>query len=158
LFIAGNVAGGSRVQYCCIQFLGSLPKQWQRIFVRLTAIVFNPFYIQAVVISKQLCAFSDSLRYSEDYFTNAVAIFKAGRISILPVIATRLSRSPGTPGGLTASQREMWRGEFKVRRGILVNPTIPLAYRALVPFGMAYAATRNLFKRVTGKGREVSAR
>ena len=153
LFIAGNVAGGSRVQCGCIHFLGSMPRRWQRILVRLTAIAFNPFFIQAVAISKQLCSFSNSLRYSEDYFTNALAIFKAHRISVLPVIATRLSRSPGTPGGLTESQREMWRGEFKVRKGLLVNPAIPRAYRALVPLGMAYAAARNAVKLLFSQSR-----
>jgi glycosyltransferase involved in cell wall biosynthesis len=157
LFIAGNVLGGSHVQCGCIHFLGSLPRRLQRIFVRLTAIAFNPFYVQAVAISKRLCSFSDSLRYSEDYFTNAVAIFKARRIVVLPVIATRLSRSPGTPGGLTESQREMWRGEFKVRKGILFNPAIPLVYRALVPLGMTYAATRNLLRIIAGKRRKVTA-
>jgi glycosyltransferase involved in cell wall biosynthesis len=157
LFIAGNVAGGSRVQCRCIQFLGSLPRQWQRVFVRLTAIAFNPFYIQAVAISKQLCSFSDSLRYSEDYFTNAMAIFKARKVSVLPIIATRLSRFPGMPGGLTESRREMWRGEFKVRKGILLNPVIPVPYRVLVPLGMAYAASRNLFRMIVGERREVIA-
>jgi glycosyltransferase involved in cell wall biosynthesis len=150
LFIAGNVTGGSPIQCGSIRFLTSLPKSWKATFVRLAVIAFNPFYIQAVAISKQLCSFSDSLRYSEDYFTNAIAIFKARRVSVLPMIATRLFRFPGTPGGLTESQREMWRGEFKVRKGILLNPAIPVGYRVLVPLGMMYALARNAFKLLFG--------
>jgi glycosyltransferase involved in cell wall biosynthesis len=157
LYIAGNVAGGGRVQCGVIKLLASVPESSKVLVVRLTAIAFNPFFIQGVAISKELCSFSDSLRYSEDYFTNVMAIFKARRIAVLPLIACSLSRSPGTSGGLTAFRRKMWSGEFQVRKEILFNRSIPFVYRALVPLGMTYAFARNTLKLVFGK-RRVGAR
>jgi glycosyltransferase involved in cell wall biosynthesis len=153
LYIAGNVAGGGRVQCGAIRFLTSVPQLWKVFVVRLAAIAFNPFFIQGVAISKELCSFSDSLRYSEDYFTNAMAIFRARKIFVLPVTACLLARSPGTPGGLTEFRRKMWRGEFQVRREILFNRSIPFGYRALVPLGVTYALARNAFKLIIGKRR-----
>jgi glycosyltransferase involved in cell wall biosynthesis len=158
LFIAGRAEGGSSlVTDWCARRLAMVPEPLKAICVRLVVIGFNPFYTPATAISKQLCSFSPVERYCEDYFTNAMAILRAKVVSVLPETACTISRVPGTPGGLTESQREMWRGEFKVRKGILLNPAIPLVYRVLVPFGMAYAATRNLFRMIAGKRREVIA-
>jgi glycosyltransferase involved in cell wall biosynthesis len=151
LYIAGNVAGGGRVQCGAIRFLASVPQRCKVIVVRLAAVAFNPFFIQGVAISRELCSFSDSLRYSEDYFTNAMAIFRARKISVLPIVACLLDRSPGTPGGLTEFRRKMWSGEFQVRKKILFNRNIPFAYRALVPLGMTYAFARNAFKLLVGE-------
>ena len=156
LFIAGNVSGGSRVQCGCLRLLASLPERWTTISVRLTTILFNPFYTQASAISKQLCCFSDSLRYCEDYFMNVMAVFSARRISVLPLTACTLSRLPGTPGGLTELRNDMWIGEFDVRKTMLFTRSIPLQYRALVPLGMAYALARNTVKSLAGLHRSLS--
>ncbi len=146
LFIAGNACGGSRVQRWCVQLLAFVPEAWKMICVRLAVIAFNPFYTPATAISKQLCSFSNSGRYCEDYFTNAMAIFRARRISVLPMTACTISRSPGTPGGLSELRQKMLRGEFGVRQSMLFNPNIPLVYRALVPMGMVYQGIRIAIK------------
>jgi hypothetical protein len=138
------------MQCRCIHVLASVPEAWKGTCVRLAAIAFNPFYIPATAISKHLCLFSNSLRYCEDYFTNAMAIFRARRISVLPVTACLLSRPAGTPGGLTHFRRKMWSGEFEVRKRMLFTQSIPLPYRALVPLGMTYALARNAVKSVLG--------
>jgi glycosyltransferase involved in cell wall biosynthesis len=147
LFIAGRSLGGrSQVTEWVAGFLESSPDSLKEIYTRLTLVAFNPFYTPATAISKQLCEFSDLGRYSEDYFTNAMAVFKARKISILPVTACTLSRPPGALGGLSELQRKMWQGEFGVRKNILRNRSIPLQYRVLVPLGMAYAVARNVLK------------
>jgi glycosyltransferase involved in cell wall biosynthesis len=154
LFIAGNVYGGASLGLrWCFQLLCSVREPRKMLCVRLAAIAFNPFYTQATAISKDICSFSDSLRYCEDYFTHAMAIFRARKISVLPVTATRLSRPAGTPGGLTQFRRKMWRGEFDVRKSMLFSRSIPLPYRALVPLGMAYALARNTVKSLLGCAR-----
>jgi hypothetical protein len=154
LFIAGKAVGGSSlVLKLCARWLASVPVHLQTVCVRLVVIAFNPFYTPATAISRQLCSFSTTERYCEDYFTNAMAILRAKRIYVLPVIACTISRSPGTPGGLTESRRRMWNGEFNVRKSLLLDDRIPLIYRALVPAGMVYAATRNMVKSVFGQSR-----
>jgi glycosyltransferase involved in cell wall biosynthesis len=156
LFIAANTSGGSSVQRWAAQFLASIPHPWQAMSVRLAAIAFNPFYTPATAMSKQLCSFSTLGRYCEDYFTNAMALFRARRIVVLPVTACTISRSPGKPGGLSELQREMWKGEFEVRKSMFFARSIPFQYRALVPLGMAYAAARNALKSLAGLHRSLS--
>ncbi len=142
LFIAGNVLGGSPLQCFWARLFATAYEPWQTTWVRLAAIAFNPFYTPATVISRKICSFSETSRYCEDYFTNAMAIFRAKRISILPVTACKISRPPGTSGGLSELRKKMRQGEFDVRKNMLFDRSIPLGYRVLVPLGMVYAAAR----------------
>ncbi len=142
LFIAGKTLGGSVAQRWQVEFLASVPSFLMTSCVRLAVILSNPFYTPATAISKQLCSFSDSSRYCEDYFTNAMAIHKARRISVLSVDACTISRPPGTAGGLSELRRNMLSGEFSVRKSMLLHPNIPIAYRMLVPLGMIYQGIR----------------
>jgi glycosyltransferase involved in cell wall biosynthesis len=146
LFITGRALGGSRVHSLSSKLLGFVPDGCMVFWTRLLVIAFNPFYTPATAISKQLCSFWTAGRYCEDYFTNAMAILKANRISVLPNSACTIFRSPGSTGGLSESQRKMWSGEFQVRKSILHSPDVPLGYRMLVPLGMAYALARNMVK------------
>lgn len=146
LFIAGKALGGSLVHKICSMLLAHSPQWMASLFTRLLVIAFNPFYTPATAISKELCSFWTAGRYCEDYFTNAMAILKAKKVCILQTSACTISRSPGSLGGLSESQRKMWRGEFQVRKSLLRNSTIPLPYRLLVPLGMAYSLARNVLK------------
>lgn len=146
LFITGRTLGGSLVHSMSSKFLGSVPDRFIVFCARLVVIAFNPFYTPAIAISKQLCSFSTLGRYCEDYFTNAMAILKAKRISVLPNTACTIFRIPGSAGGLSEFQQKMWSGEFQVRKAILHNRDVSLGYRILVPLGMAYALARNTMK------------
>jgi len=146
LFITGRALGGSLVHSLSSKLLRSVPDGFTAFCTRLLVIAFNPFYTPATAISKQLCSFWTLGRYCEDYFTNAMAILRAKRISVLPNSACTISRSPGSAGGLSEFQRKMWSGEFQIRKSILGNRDVPLEYRMLVPLGMAYALARNIVK------------
>jgi glycosyltransferase involved in cell wall biosynthesis len=147
LFVAGRASGGRSLTIeWTARFLESVPDSLKEICTRLTIIAFNPFYTPATAISRRLCEFSNTGRYCEDYFTNAMAVFSARKISVLPVIACALSRTPGSSGGLSELRQKMWSGEFDVRKEMLFARNIPLPYRALVPLGMAYAFARNAVK------------
>jgi hypothetical protein len=153
LFIAGRTEGGSRVHKLFATLLELAPDRLTAFLTRLLVIAFNPFYTPATAISKQLCSFWTEGRYCEDYFTNAMAILRARKVYVLPVSACAISRSPGSIGGLSESQKKMWRGEFQVRKSLLRDPTISLLYRSLVPLGMAYAFARNAGKSLAGRAR-----
>ena len=148
LFVAGMTRGASAVQAGYAQILAHLPRPIQPMAIKLTTIAFNPFYTPATAISKQLCQFWEAGSHCEDYFTNAMAIFRARRVFALPIAACTISRSPGTPGGLSSTRREMARGEFQVRKAMLSSNSIPLGYRALIPFGMAYSIVRRTLKAI----------
>lgn len=145
-YITGRALGGSAVHKLTSTLLENLPHRFTALCTRVLVVAFNPFYTPATAISKQLCSFWTSGRYCEDYFTNAMAILKARKVSVLSSPACTISRSPGSAGGLSESQRQMWKGEFQIRKSILRDRTIPLVYRMLVPLGMAYALARNTLK------------
>jgi glycosyltransferase involved in cell wall biosynthesis len=146
LFITGRAWGASAAHRFCSALLGYMPEPFTRFCTRLLVIAFNPFYTPSTAMSKQLCSFWIRGRYCEDYFTNAMAILKAKRISVLRDHACTISRPPGSNGGLSESERKMWSGEYQVRKCILRNPEISMGYRVLVPLGMAYAFVRNVLK------------
>lgn len=146
VFITGRARGASAVHRFCFKSLSDMPDSFARVCTRLLVIAFNPFYTPSTAMSKELCSFWIQGRYCEDYFTNAMAILKAKRISILRDPACIISRTPGSTGGLSESPREMWSGEYQIRKSLLRSPGISLRYRVLVPLGMAYALARNTFK------------
>jgi len=146
LFITGRARGASAVHRFCSTLLGALPEVFAAFCTRLLIIAFNPFYTPSTAMSKELCSFWTQGRYCEDYFTNAMAILKAKRISVLRDYACTISRAPGSMGGLSESERKMWSGEYQIRKSMMRNPGISLVYRALVPLGMAYALARNTLK------------
>jgi glycosyltransferase involved in cell wall biosynthesis len=153
LFIVGDAVNGSRINRKFAQLLPLLPHGLQMTGARLSAILCNPFYAQATAVSKRLCVFADDLRYCEDYLTNVMALFSAGKFVALRQTACIMNRSPGTSGGLSARQREMLAGEFRVRIMTLRSGSIPVFYRMLVPLGMLYQGIRAMLKNVVGLGR-----
>ncbi|MGH9606786.1 MAG: glycosyltransferase family 2 protein [Terracidiphilus sp.] len=153
LFIAGQTEQASIVQSLCVKWLASLRPRLQSTAVRLVTIAFNPFYTPATAMSKSLCQFWDESRFCEDYFTNAMAIFASDTIHILPVTACKISRSPGSAGGISQSTRDMLNGEHRVRVRLLHCSTVPVPYRLLVPLGMLYSRVRGEVKSVAEKVR-----
>jgi hypothetical protein len=113
--------------------------------------MFNPFYTPSVILSRDLCQFGDSLRYCEDYYTNAMALFRAKKIVLSSRYSCSLSRRPGSDLGESANTRGMFRGELSTRRAMLLSKDVPLVYKLLVPLGVLYQFTRASVKWIIGQ-------
>lgn len=142
VFLAGGVRRGSIAISATYWLLTGLPPSWRRVASRLAVVMFNPFYTPSLMLSRDLCQFSNSLRHCEDYYTNAMALFKARTVILSRSYACSLSRRPGSLRGESGNTREMLRGELSTRWAILVSGSIPVIYRLLVPLGVAYQFTR----------------
>lgn len=148
LIIVGQVNGASRVHVLVYQLLMSAPKFLQLMLTRLITVFFNPFYTPSLVMSKTNCSFHDSLRYCEDYYTFSRAVFKAGKIYILPNDACIIGREPNTVGGLSHSNQNMFAGELSVRKSMFFMDNIPIVYKFIVPLGFLYQYFRQVIKNI----------
>lgn len=142
LFIVGGVIGASLIVRIVESMLRVVPETLHLIFVRMIFMLSNAFHTPSIAISRDACFFSDSLRYCEDYYTNAMAIFQVSRFCRLNVTACELSRRQGTNGGESGAKWRMFKGEMHTRRMLLTSRTIPIFYRVLVPVGMVYQVVR----------------
>lgn len=142
LFIVGGVVGASLIVRVVESMLRVVPETLHLIFVRMIFMLSNSFHTPSLVVSRSACSFSESLRYCEDYYTNAMAIFRVGRFRRLDVIACTLSRRQGTAGGESGAKWRMFKGEMHVRRMLLTSKAIPIIYKVLVPIGMVYQVMR----------------
>ncbi len=138
VLITGIARGERRVGALVRRMLVGLPQSLQLIASRIMATLFNPFYTQSMVMSRELCIFKDELRYCEDYYSTAFALFGANKIFLPKIVACHLGRAPNSPGGLSSVREKMFRGEMQVRFLMLQEPSVPLGYKLLVPVGMAY--------------------
>lgn len=146
LFIGGGCLNGSGVNRRFAEILPRIPDRWRTICLRLITLLCNPFYTPATAISKELCRFVSEIGHCEDYYTNAMAIFRGRRIVIIPQPACSISRRPGSPGGLSERRLDMFRGEFRVRCKLLGAHEISLCFRILMPLGMLYQCLREVLK------------
>jgi hypothetical protein len=119
-----------------------VPESFKLIFVRVVLMISNSFHTPSIAVSRDACFFSDSLRHCEDYYTNAMAIFRVARFKRLNVTACVLSRRQGTVGGESGAAWRMIKGEMYVRRFLLCSKVIPIVYRLLVPIGVIYQVIR----------------
>jgi glycosyltransferase involved in cell wall biosynthesis len=142
LFIVGKVRHGASFTGLCFSCLSMLPRGRRLSATRLIVLLFNPFYTPSVILTRDVCEFSAGLRFCEDYYTNAIAAFRADKLVVSHLIACSLSRKPGSTGGESEKRREMFRGEFSVRLALLRSPDVPRAYKLVVPLGMAYQLVR----------------
>jgi glycosyltransferase involved in cell wall biosynthesis len=147
-FMAGRVRQGSPATRLCFQIVLRSPARLKPFLCRFMVLVFNPFYTPSVVLSRELCQFSPALRYCEDYYTNAFAIFAAKHVVISPHYACRLSRNPGAMGGEASQRRKMLEGEMHVRRNLFRSPSVPPAFKFVVPLGVLYQFTRESLKKL----------
>lgn len=148
--ICGVADGERRVGAITRKILASIPATLQLAASRLVATMFNPFYTPSIVLHRDLCFFEDGLRYCEDYYSTAVALFRADKIVFPQVVACRLGRAPNSTGGESAIREEMSKGEMKVRLTMLGLPNMPVIYKFFLPIGMMYQWGRPTLKRVFG--------
>jgi glycosyltransferase involved in cell wall biosynthesis len=144
LLVAGKTKLGSAALNAAHSLLFSVPVSLRLAFARLVVVFFNPFYTPSVVLSRGLCQFSDSLRYCEDYFMNAMALFSAGQFILSDQTSCTLAKRPGGTSGESANRKEMFLGELAARYAILSSPKVPLLYKIFVPLGVLYQFARAL--------------
>jgi glycosyltransferase involved in cell wall biosynthesis len=147
-FMAGRVKKGSVITQACFNLLLCIPDRFKLPACRLMVLIFNPFYTPSVILSRDLCRFSESLRYCEDYFTNLKSIFDAEQIVLSSKYSCVLSRAPGEYGGESGQSLQMFKGEMAVRMMALRSGSIPWLYKLVVPVGIVYQLIREVLKRV----------
>lgn len=147
LVISGITKGEKKLGGWVRKALAAAPRSMQLAAIRLITVLFNPIYTPSIVQSKDLCFFKNGLRYCEDYYSTAMALFQADKVVLPEVVACHLGRSPNSAGGLSSARDQMYQGEMEVRRSMLTSPILPLRYKILVPVGMLYQAVRNGIKR-----------
>ena len=150
VLITGIVKGEKRAGAIARAVLANIPQSFQLFASRIVATLFNPFYIQSVVVSKELCVFKDGLRYCEDYYSTAFALFRADKIFLPKIVACHLGRTPNSVGGLSSAKKMMFRGEMQTRLSILKESGVPVFLKLLVPIGISYQYFRVGFKSLFG--------
>lgn len=146
IFIAGQARHGSPLLRMLHDALSRLPQPIMTIGARVLAIFFNPFYTPAVMASRHLCSFKDSLRFCEDYYMNAMALFRADEVIVSRKYACSLARRPGRSGGESAEAAKMFRGEMQVRWMLMKSEHVPMLYKLLLPMGVVYQLVRTSLK------------
>jgi glycosyltransferase involved in cell wall biosynthesis len=150
VFLAGRVRYGSTVTGAVYRLLTAVPHYFRPTVTRLAVVMFNPFYTSSVIVSRELCQFSNTLRYCEDYHTNAMALFMAKKIVLSQRLSCSLSRRPGSGQGESANIRAMFLGELEARRAMLASTAVPVGYKLLVPVGVLYQLTRTFLRWIFG--------
>ncbi|MFH2123682.1 MAG: glycosyltransferase family 2 protein [Pseudomonadota bacterium] len=148
IFITGITQGERKFGAFVRRMLTAMPQFLQLGASRIVATLFNPFYMQSSVMSRELCIFKDELRYCEDYYSTVFALFGANKILLPKITACHLGRLPNSLGGLSSAREKMLRGEMLVRFSMLQEPCVPLGYKLLIPFGMIYQWCRTGVKKV----------
>lgn len=148
LMISGITKGARPAGAVVRNLLATMPASLQLAASRVVATLFNPFYTPSIVLHKDLCDFKDGLRYCEDYFSNAAALFKADKIFLPKVVACHLGREPNSAGGQSGARAKMYSGEMEVRYAMFGFPFMPVRYKLLVPFGLMYQVLRTALKRI----------
>ncbi len=149
--LSGAVNGARPIGAAVRQALACLPGPLQLHAARFVAILFNPFYIQSLLLDRNLCAFLDGVRYCEDYFVTAQALFQADVIVLPRLVACHLGRAPNTAGGLSSASAAMGEGEMQVRNALMHHPAVPYGYKLLIPFGMIYQTVRIAAKKLLAR-------
>jgi glycosyltransferase involved in cell wall biosynthesis len=142
VMLSGVVRGARPVGATVRNALAAMPASWRPAACRLVSMLFNPFYMQSILLDRELCEFKDGLRHCEDYYFTSIALFRADVIILPAVVACHLGRPPNSAGGLSAAHSKMHRGEMTVRLALLGHSCVPLVYKLMVPVGMLYQAVR----------------
>lgn len=146
LVLVGRAVGTKRSSQLVFRLLLAAPENMKLFLVRLLLTFFNPIITPSIVISKQLCQFAESLRYCEDYYTNAAAIFTANNFIVTNFVAVYLGRHPGSFGGESSFRDRMFQGEMFVKMKMFYMPSISIVYKFFIPFGIIYQYVRVAFK------------
>ena len=146
IFISGITQGEKKYAGLIRKLIAEFPFKKQLFATRIIVTQFNPFYTPSIVMSKDLCTFKEGLRYCEDYYTNAFALFFAHKIYLPPITACHLGRTPNSLGGVSAEKTKMHQGELIVRWDLLTTNKLTIMYKILILVGMCYQLTRMLIK------------
>lgn len=145
-FITGHVGNERATSRYIRSFIATRSFTMQRIFSRFTVPFFNLFYIQASAFSKDICQFHNNFRFCEDYYTNGLAVMTADNVIVLNKEVCILSREPSSIGGLSANQKNMFKGELAVRYSFIYNTQFRTIYKLLLPMGFLYQFVRTAAK------------
>lgn len=148
VFISGITQGERPNGAMVRRKLADISPSLQLYAARIIALLFNPFYTQSIVISRNLAFFIDGIRYCEDYYSTVLALFNANTIMLPHVVACHLGRAPNSSGGESFAKEKMFKGEMQVRFALLKNPCIPMQYRLLVPSGIVFQYLRTGVKQI----------
>jgi glycosyltransferase involved in cell wall biosynthesis len=144
LLIVGDCVNPSVIMRVVKRVLNNSNPIIHTMLIRLITCIFNPIYIQSIVISRKLCCFADNMRYCEDYFTTSYAVFNTDNILFVRDFAFSFGRKPKSKGGLTSNHVKMLEGELMVKKWILLNNKLPLLYRMVSIFGIIYSLLRSI--------------
>ena len=140
--IVGSTVNGKKWQQDLFNLLLKFPSKIQLFFCKIIINFFNPFYTPSICMTKNIAFFHNTLRYCEDYYTNAMAIFYAKRIVLINKDACILNRIPGTEGGESVNKKKMLIGEIEVKKNILFCKRIPIQYKLFTLLGFLYTYLR----------------
>ena len=146
LLIAGRGKGGKTSVRIVSRILESTPEIFKCMLYKVIITMFNPFYTSSLVVSKNICNFSNQLRYCEDYYLNAMIGCKIKKLILLPLYACTLAREPGSIGGESNNKMKMFQGEMEVRRIMLTTQNLAIPYKILFLLGMIYQIIRSSIK------------
>jgi glycosyltransferase involved in cell wall biosynthesis len=142
VFFVGRAVGSSKIVRLIEWLLTLIPVPMHLNFLRFVFIISNCFHTPSIAISKASCYFGNNIRFCEDYYTNAIAIFQVDFFVRIENTACSLSRQQGSQGGESASKWRMFKGELRVRNMLFRSSLIPIQYRLLIPIGVLYQFVR----------------
>jgi glycosyltransferase involved in cell wall biosynthesis len=143
VMLVGQPSGSSAFIRVASHVISAVPDRLVFPFCRSLMTMFNPFCTGTVVMSRDICQFHKSLRFCEDYYTNALAIFSSDGIVVLRKnLSVVIHRAPGSQGGASGRHRDMRRGERQVKLYLLRSKAIPIMFRMMIPIGMLYMEIR----------------
>jgi glycosyltransferase involved in cell wall biosynthesis len=143
VMLVGQPNGSSTFIRFASRAISAVPDRFVLPVCRSLMTMFNPFCTGTVVMSKDLCQFHDSLRFCEDYYTNALAVFASdGLVVLRKTPSVLIHRTPGSQGGASGRHRDMRHGERQVKLHLLRSKSIPAVFRMMLPIGMLYMEMR----------------
>lgn len=145
ILYVGKTQGGKRNLSFVRNLISLTPSLLRLPLTRFIICFFNPFYTPSVAAKKEIIEFHESLRFCEDYYTNASIIFNAKKIMLIDDYACTLSRPPSAEGGLSANHKKMSDGEI-IARSSIMNRFSPKIYYPFFFFGFIYQKSRTLLK------------
>ncbi len=146
IVILGKTEGFSGHLNRIVDVLSVMAPTLRLTLTRLIVCFFNFASTSSTVISRNICRFASNLRYCEDYFTFAYAVFSARRIIMLNRNGSCIYRRPNSVGGLTSHRKDMILGELLVKKWIVKTKSICLSYRCLAIYGILYTCVRSILK------------
>jgi glycosyltransferase involved in cell wall biosynthesis len=143
VMFVGQPTGSSSFIKFVSRVISAVPDRFSRQVCRSLMTFLNPFCTGTVVMPREICRFHKSLRFCEDYYTNALAVFATDEVIVLRKTPTVvIHRVPGSEGGASGRHRDMRCGERQVKVHLLRSKSIPVLFKIMLPVGMLYMEIR----------------